>query len=175
MNKNFFGSKLNSILLLVLIILMIIAIWFMIQDKAKYLPILDQSKSWAEAENKAYDEYKKSILEKLSGNKEDFIDLSIAPDSKVHGLVSYRGAVKGGYFFEGNVLINILDDNKVALKKSNAIATRDWMTTEIVPFEGSIDFTELKKGNAYFEIQKDNPAGSEEGVNKSILIPIIIE
>jgi|GEM_PF-6108816 len=44
MNKNkywFFGSKLNTALLLILIILMVIALQVMFQNKEAYLPILD--------------------------------------------------------------------------------------------------------------------------------------
>lgn len=104
----------------------------------------------------------------------DLVSFSIEPNTKVSGILSYRGQLQGGYFFEGNVLINILDANKKVLKKSNAVATTDWMTSGPVEFEGNIDFTGLKKGNGYFEIHNDNASG--EVINdKSILIPIIIE
>ncbi|MFA5935228.1 MAG: hypothetical protein WC827_05090 [Candidatus Paceibacterota bacterium] len=167
----FFGSKLNSVLLLVLIILMVFAIRIMLQNKATYLPFLQEKeevvkvdKTMPKLENK----------EQILGNKEDLISFSIAPNTKVHGILSYRGVIQGGYFFEANILINILDLNKKVLKNSNAIATTDWMTVGPVNFEGNIDFTNLPKGSAYFEIKKDNPA-APEGVDKSILIPIIIE
>ncbi|MEI7765737.1 MAG: hypothetical protein WCI93_04120, partial [bacterium] len=81
--------------------------------------------------------------------------------------------IKGAYFFEGNILINILDSNKKTLKSSNAVAKTDWMTIAPVSFEGNIDFTDLPKGSAYFEIHNDNASGLPEK-DKSILIPIII-
>lgn len=104
----------------------------------------------------------------------DLISFSIAPGTKVHGILSYRGSLQGGYFFEGNVIINILDANKKVLKSSNAVAKTDWMTAGPVDFEGNIDFTGLKKGNAYFEIHNDNASGLVQN-DKSILIPIVIE
>src|SRR5258706_16150493 len=52
----------------------------------------------------------------ILGNKDDLISFSIWPNSKVHGVLSYRGVIKGGYFFEANILINILDANKNVLK-----------------------------------------------------------
>jgi hypothetical protein len=82
--------------------------------------------------------------------------------------------LKGGYFFEGNVLINILDANKKVIKASNAIALSDWMTSEAVDFKGTIDLTGLPSGKAFFEIHNDNASGLPEN-DKSILIPIIIE
>ncbi|MEK7459523.1 MAG: hypothetical protein AAB636_00460 [Patescibacteria group bacterium] len=39
--SKFYGSKLNTVLLLVLIILMIFALRIMLKDKANYLPFLN--------------------------------------------------------------------------------------------------------------------------------------
>ncbi|MEK7588953.1 MAG: hypothetical protein AAB438_04010 [Patescibacteria group bacterium] len=110
----------------------------------------------------------------ILGNKDDLVMFSILPSQRVHGVLSYRGDIKGGYFFEGNILINILDKNKNLLKASNGIAKTDWMTSGLVSFEGNIDFTNLPVGPAYFEIHNDNASGLPEH-DKSILIPIIIE
>jgi len=110
----------------------------------------------------------------ILGNTADLISFSILPNTKVHGVVSYVGSIKGAYFFEANILINILDANKNVLKNSNATATSDWMTVEPVTFEGNIDFTGLSKGEAYLEIHNDNASGLPEN-DKSVLIPIIIE
>ena len=106
-------------------------------------------------------------------NKGDLISFSIWQESKVHGIVSYRGTIKGAYFFEANILIKILGANKQVLKESNAMATTDWMTAEPVDFEGNIDFTGLPTGRAYIRIQNDNPSDMREN-DKWIDIPIII-
>jgi hypothetical protein len=110
----------------------------------------------------------------ILGNKDDLVSFSIQPNTKVFGIQSYRGSVKGGYFFEGNILVNILDANKNVLKNGNATAKTEWMTREPVEFEGSIDFTGLVKGPAYIEIHNDNASGLPEH-DKNILIPIIID
>ncbi|MFA6273759.1 MAG: Gmad2 immunoglobulin-like domain-containing protein [Candidatus Paceibacterota bacterium] len=110
----------------------------------------------------------------ILGNKEDLISFSIIPGQKVSGIQEVSGVIKGGYFFEGNILINILDANKNVLKSSNAVAQGDWMTAGPVNFEGNIDFTGLPIGPAYFEIHNDNPSDLREN-DKSILIPIIVE
>jgi len=112
--------------------------------------------------------------EGVLGNKVDLLSFTIAPYTKVHGVLSYRGTIQGGYFFEGNILINILDAQKKVLKQSNAVAKTDWMTAGPVDFEGNIDFTGLPVGSAYFEIHNDNASG-EPSRDKSILIPITIE
>ncbi|MFM7088251.1 MAG: Gmad2 immunoglobulin-like domain-containing protein [Candidatus Paceibacterota bacterium] len=110
----------------------------------------------------------------VSGNKSDLVYLSIAPNTVVpKGILSYRGSVKGAYFFEANILINILDANLNVLKASNAVATTEWMTADPVEFEGNIDFTGLPAGQAYFEIHNDNASGLPEN-DKFIRIPILI-
>lgn len=169
----FFGSKLNSVLLLILIVLMVIALRFMFQNKEIYFPTENNT-----TETESIDTTLPPLSDKegILGDKDSLVSFSIRPMSKVKGILSYRGELKGGYFFEANVLINILDSNKKVLKQSNAMATTDWMTVEGVAFEGNIDFTGLPKGNAYFEIKQDDPSGGESGKPiKSIQIPIIIE
>lgn len=167
MNK-FFGTKLNTVLLLVLIILMVMAINIMLKNKETYLPFLSQNQPEQNTPIETMDRTK------ILGNKDDLVSFSILPDSKVHGVVSYRGIIKGGYFFEGNIVINILDTNKNVLKRSNAVAKTDWMTAGPVSFEGNIDFSGLSKGPVYFEIHNDNASGLPEH-DKSVLIPIVIE
>ncbi len=110
----------------------------------------------------------------IQGNKDDLISFSITPNTRVSKVVSYRGVVKGGYFFEANILVNVLDLNKKKVIQSNAIATTEWMTAGPVDFEGYLDFSKAPKGNGYIEIHNDNASGIPEN-DKSILIPIIIE
>lgn len=118
------------------------------------------------------EDYDKSLL---LGNVDDLISLSITANSLMPaGILSYRGTIEGGYFFEANILINILDTDKNILKSSNAVATGEWMTSGPVDFEGNIDFTGLSAGAAYFEIHNDNASGLPEN-DKSILVPIILQ
>ncbi len=166
--NNFFGSKLNTVLLLVLIVLMSMALKVMYKNQATYVDPLLGNKT--EEKNTAQEMDRSKIL----GNKDDLVSFSIWPGAKLRGVLSYRGVMQGGYFFEGNILINILDQNKKLLKSSNAMAKGEWMTVGPVNFEGNIDFTGLPKGLAYFEIHNDNASGIPEK-DKSVLIPIVIE
>lgn len=167
--KKFYQSKLNTVLLLVLIILMIIALNFMFKNKSTYVdPILG---------DKTEDKVNEYTLNKsqMLGKTEDLISFSIASGTKVpKGILSYRGSIKGGWFFEANILINILDKDKNVIKASNAVAKTDWQTAEPVEFEGNIDFTGLPAGPAYFEIHNDNASG-EPQFDKFIQIPIVIQ
>ena len=112
---------------------------------------------------------------KILGNKNDLVSFSINPGDSVSGNINIVGSVKNGYFFEGNILINVLDYNKKIILNGNGNAITDWATTERVGFNTAIDFTYLPKGPAYIEIRNDNPGYPKEGINKSILIPVIIK
>lgn len=115
------------------------------------------------------------VENEILGKKEDLVSFSILPGTKMpKGILSYRGEIKGAWFFEGNILINILDANKNVLKASNGIAKTDWQTVDAVEFEGNIDFTGLPAGPAYFEIHNDNASG-EPQFDKFIQIPIILQ
>jgi len=168
MENNFFSSKLNSILLLILIVLVIGAIYIMLQNKEVYVGVFGEQTDTEQTQTPVF------TKDGMLGNKDDLISFSIWPYTKVHGILSYKGTIKGGYFFEGNILINILNTDKKVLKSSNAMAKSDWMTSEPIDFEGNIDFTGLPKGPAYFEIHNDNASALPEN-DKFILIPIIIE
>lgn len=115
------------------------------------------------------------IENEILGKKEDLISFSILPGTTMpKGILSYKGEIKGAWFFEANILINILDANKNVLKASNAVAKTDWMTADPVEFEGNIDFTGLPAGPAYFEIHNDNASGEPE-FDKFIQIPIVLQ
>ncbi len=110
---------------------------------------------------------------RVLGNKEDIVSFSIAPGQKVGGILPFQGVLQGGYFFEANILVNILNGDRNLLKAGNAEATADWMTAGPVSFAGSLDFRELPPGPAYIEIHNDNASGLPEN-DKSILIPVTI-
>jgi len=124
--------------------------------------------------NKNNDTNNNQIVDtKVIGNDKNLISLSIDPGSEVSGIMMITGSAPGNYFFEGNILVNILNSDKELLKSGNGNAKTDWMTTGQVGFDAVLDFSDLKKGEAYIEIHNDNASGLPEN-DKSVLIPIII-
>jgi hypothetical protein len=111
----------------------------------------------------------------ILGNKFDLINFSVLPGSNIAaGELAFNGTIQGAYFFEGNIQISILDQNKNVLKGGYATATGEWMTAGPVDFAGTIDLTGLPQGSAYFEIHNDNASGLPEN-DKFIQIPINIQ
>ncbi len=113
--------------------------------------------------------------EYVLGDKENLEMFSVAPNTefKTGTKIEAFGTIKGGYFFEGNILVNILDSNKIILKAGHGTAISDWMTVGSVTFNTTIDFAGIPSGEAYIEIHNDNASGEPEN-DKSILIPIFI-
>jgi hypothetical protein len=156
-------TKVGKIFLWVIVLVAVVLVIYFLGRDVKDENVIDKTLP-------AYN-YENEII----GKKEDLLSFTILPGTKVpNGILSYRGSIKGAWFFEGNILINILDSNKVAVLNSNAVATTDWMTAEAVDFEGNIDFTNLPSGNYYFEIHNDNASGEPE-FDKFIQIPIVKE
>ena len=113
----------------------------------------------------------------ILGNTEDLVSFSIKPGQEIKGSfteMEYTGSIKGGYFFEGNILVNVLDANKHLLRTGHASAGSDWMNAGPVSFQGFLNLSGLPKGNAYIEIKNDNASGLSQN-DKSIFIPIVIK
>lgn len=152
-------SNTNTILLSLIVVLLLGSV-FVVKKEAK-APTKNNNKQ-------------ENIIPQVLGNKNDLNYFSVKPGDKVYGNLNFSGSVSGGYFFEGNIIINILDLNKNKILQSYAMATTDWMTTEPVAFSGNIDLSNLPKGPAYIEIHNDNASGLSKN-DKSILIPVIIK
>jgi len=156
--ENFFGSKLNTVLLLILILLMIGAIYLMLQNREVYLHPLQT----AQADYEIY------------GDKTDLISFSILPGQEVSGNVNFTGQLSGGYFVKGgNITVNVVTLSQQVLERGFGTPTSD-STKDPVSFGGTIDFTKLPKGLADIRIMNDNESGLSKN-DKDILIPINIE
>ncbi len=109
----------------------------------------------------------------ITGNKDDLVSFSIPTGSKVSGKIDATGVLKGAYFFEANIRVNILGATQNLLKAGNGTATADWMNNGPIPFTTTLDFTGLPTGPGFIQIMNDNPSGDPIN-DKSIYIPVVI-
>jgi hypothetical protein len=161
-------KKSKIITIVILIAVIVIAVFFFYQGQNRKLN--DQ----VNVINSNQNEVEK--VPEVLGNKADLVSFSIKPNDGLNYPVEATGIVKGGYFFEGNILINILDKDKNLLRAGHGTAITDWMTDGPVSFKTTINVTELPNaygGLAYIEIHNDNASGLPEN-DKSILIPVYI-
>lgn len=93
------------------------------------------------------------------------------PNSLVESPLLIKGEARGFWFFEGSFPIKIFDENNQLLGVSIAIAEKEWMTEDFIPFEAKINFTETSGEIGRLILEKDNPSGLE-GNEDSLIIPI---
>lgn len=157
--------KNNKIITLLIIIIVVALVYLAFKPKSATAPIGDNSKE-------------EIVLPQIEGNKEDLVSFSIKPGQEVSGVMKATGVLSGGYFFEGNLPVAILDANKnlTTYGPGHGQATTDWMTSGPVSFEVNFDFSKMPKGNAYIKLTQDDPSGGESGRPiRSVLIPILIK
>lgn len=116
----------------------------------------------------------------VEGNTNDLVSFSIQPGQEVSGKMKVTGIIKGGYFFEGNLPISIIDSSKqlTGYGPGHAVATTDWMTAGPVSFATDFDFTGMPKGSYYIKLTQDDPRDESEKAGykvKEILIPITVK
>jgi hypothetical protein len=71
-----------------------------------------------------------------------------------------KGEARGSWYFEASFPLVITDWDGKIIGESHAEAQGNWMTTEFVPFQGTIKFTKPSYGTRGTVIFKnDNPSG----------------
>lgn len=71
------------------------------------------------------------------------------------------GRARGTWFFEASFPILLTDWDGRIIAESHVTATDEWMTTDWVPFEGTIEFTPdtSVSSRGALILKKDNPSG----------------
>lgn len=110
-----------------------------------------------------------------------------AKDSVVGSPLKVTGTTPGTWYFEASFPIVLVNWDGLIIAQGHATAQTDWMTPDQVPFEGTIEFTDIlpltkeiedpnllqsfmKKGTLI--LQKDNPSGLPEN-DDALEIPIL--
>lgn len=87
---------------------------------------------------------------------------------------SISGEARGQWFFEGSFPAKLLDANGKEIAVIPITAQGEWMTTDFVPFSGSMMFGKVNTKKGTLVLQKDNPSGLIEN-SAQIEIPIIFD
>lgn len=117
------------------------------------------------------------VLEHV-GEKSDMIIVSEPMAmSMVTSPMTFRGEARGGWFFEADFPVMLVNWDGLIIAEGVATATSDWMTEDFVPFEGTLEFEDpsfdqdfSKRGALIF--QKNNPSGLSEN-DDALEIPIL--
>ena len=85
--------------------------------------------------------------------------------------LTVKGEARGNWYFEASFPVRLFDADDKELAVIPAQAKGEWMTTEFVPFEITLNFSRPKTATGVLVLEKDNPSGLPE-YDDSISIPV---
>lgn len=94
-------------------------------------------------------------------------------NATVSSPLTMTGEARGTWYFEASAPVTLTNAIGTQLSQSYVMTTSDWMTTDFVPFTGTITFPPQPAGSlGWLIFHKDNPSG--EPINDaSVSVPII--
>ncbi|MDP3947753.1 MAG: Gmad2 immunoglobulin-like domain-containing protein [bacterium] len=121
----------------------------------------------------------KTVVENFGNEleKADLIRLDTPrPNQVINSPLTIKGEARGTWYFEASFPVILTNWDGLIIAQGIATAKSDWMTTEFVPFEATLNFTVDK--NAYSNrgsliLRKDNPSGLPEH-DDALEIPVLI-
>lgn len=103
----------------------------------------------------------------------DLIKVNTPPlNTIITSPLTITGNARGNWFFEASAPVVLVDLNGKVLARGTILAQSDWMTTDYVPFLGTLTFTRQPSGSKGVLILKnDNPSGlSSKDMSMEILV-----
>lgn len=93
------------------------------------------------------------------------------PNTSVESPLLISGEARGNWYFEASFPVKVLDASGKQIGVGYATADGEWMTTNFVPFKGTITFTSPRTETGTLVLQKDNPSGLPEH-DDEVRVPI---
>lgn len=115
--------------------------------------------------------YRLARTTEASNATEGVRNLSIKANDTIKSPLKLTGELPGTWYFEANLPVSITDADGKVLVAKGAQATKDWTTTDYVPFEVTLNFIKPKSSTGFIVIKNDNPSGLPEN-DKTIKIPV---
>lgn len=93
-------------------------------------------------------------------------------NTQITSPLTIQGEAQGNWFFEASAPVTLVDTEGKVIAQGYIQAQEDWMTTDKVPFIGTLTFVKPGYGTRGFLIlRKDNPSG-EAQFDRSMQIPV---
>ena len=178
-------KKISIYILIIVIIIFVLGIVWKITKKPS--PIVTNFEECIQAVNIVMESYprqcrfgEQTYVENI-GNELEKIDLIRIdyprPNMKIKSPLIVTGQARGNWFFEGSFPITLTNWDGLIIAQGYAVAKDDWMTTEFVQFEGTLNFTvdkDVYSNKGSLILQKDNPSGLPE-YDDALEIPIVFD
>lgn len=90
---------------------------------------------------------------------------------KIDSPLVVTGRARGPWYFEASAPVMVIDTTGKILGQGYVEAQGEWMTTEFVPFKGTIRFDSTSSEGGAVIFMNDNPSGDESRA-KFLAVPI---
>ena len=109
-------------------------------------------------------------------NSSALSDTIVVTSPTINGMLSspltITGKARGSWYFEASAPVVLLDSNGSVIAQGNIHAQGEWMTTDFVPFSGTLTFDPQPVGSAgTLVLSNDNPSG-DPTKQKTLDIPV---
>lgn len=95
-----------------------------------------------------------------------------AIDATVTSPITITGQARGGWYFEASAPVKLLNSAGSVIAQGFVTAQGDWMTSDFVPFSGSLSFPAQPSGSVgTLVLNNDNPSGEAANL-KTLNIPV---
>ena len=109
----------------------------------------------------------------ISGDLHNLIKLeSPLAGDMVSSPLKITGQARGNWYFEASFPVKLVDDNGILLAQGPAQAQGEWMTSEFVPFEATLEFKIPATSAGTLMLRNDNPSG-DPARDKELRIPVV--
>lgn len=105
------------------------------------------------------------------GQAPDVVITSPLPHQAISTPLTVTGKARGNWFFEANAVLRLLDAQQREIASGTVQALSDWMTDDLVAFEGRIRFVSPAAETGTLVFQNDNPSGLP-GNQKECRVPV---
>jgi hypothetical protein len=111
-----------------------------------------------------------------ANKKDDLIESHLPnPGSVITSPLFVTGRARGNWFFEASFPLILVDWDGRIIAQSHATAEGEWMTSDYVPFRGTLTFQKPAYGErGTLILKKDNPSGLPEFDN-ALEVPVFFE
>jgi spore germination protein GerM len=110
------------------------------------------------------------------GERKQTGEISVAtprPNQIINSPLIVEGSAIGNWYFEASFPIELIDGQGKILGQSHVQAQSDWMTENLVPFKGEINYQAAATTTGKLVLKNDNPSGLPQN-EKKFEIPVVI-
>jgi hypothetical protein len=93
---------------------------------------------------------------------------------KISSPLVVTGRARGPWYFEASAPVMVIDTTGKVLGQGFVEAQGEWMTTEFVPFKGTIRFDSTNSEGGAVIFMNDNPSG-DESRSKYLAVPVFFD